>query len=390
MRTATANDIVKKNLVFVLDKIPKNKDYYSLREIFTRDALYYMIFGERSNGKTYSVLELSIWAYAHFGYELGIIRRNDEDFRGKRGGSMFENQINNNVVSFATNGEWTDIYYYSSRWYFCKYENGKRIVALKPFAYAFALSTYVHDKSISFPNIKIILFDEFLAREGYLNEEFVAFTNTLSTIIRERGDVIIFMCGNTVNQFCPYFTEMGLTNVRKMKQGDIDTYVYGEEEELTVVVQYCGDKKAKRKKKKSDKYFAFNNPKLNMIKNGAWEIGMYPHLPVKYKRDDILFTYFIQFNEFILQCEIILLEDNFFTYIHKKTSPLWGEETDIIFTTSFIPKPNYRRKITLPVDELGRKILWFYKNDKVFYQDNEVGEIVRNYLMWSKTERSAV
>ena len=33
----------------------------------------------------------------------------------------------------------------------------------------------------------------------------------------------------------------------------------------------------------------------------------------------------------------------------------------------------------LPVE---KHIAEYYKSDKVFYQDNEVGEIVRNYLLW--------
>ena len=58
-----------------------------------------------------------------------------------------------------------------------------------------------------------ILFDEFITRSMYLPDEFVIFTNVLSTIIRDRNNVKIFMCGNTVNKYCPYYKEMGLNNV---------------------------------------------------------------------------------------------------------------------------------------------------------------------------------
>ena len=37
------------------------------------------------------------------------------------------------------------------------------------------------------------------------------FMNVLSTIIRDRENIKIFMLGNTVNKYCPYFDEMGLT-----------------------------------------------------------------------------------------------------------------------------------------------------------------------------------
>ena len=383
---------VRENMLSILNKMSKSDDYYSIREIFIKGALYNMIWGERSNGKTYSVLEFALYCWWYFGYALAIIRRWVLDFMGKSGQAMFKNHISNGLVEKITNGEWTGIYYYSSRWYLCRYdENRRRICQEEPFAYAFALNATEHDKSTSYPNIKVILFDEFLTRDNYINDEFIAFTNTLSTIIRDRGDAVIFMCGNTVNQFCPYFSEMGITNARQMKQGTIDIYKYGEDSELTVACEYCGTKEGQeRKKKKSDKYFAFNNPKLNMIKTGAWEIAVYPHLPIKYTPKNIMYTYFIKYNEFIMQCEIIQIDNLLFTYIHRKTTLLKERDYDLIFTPDYNPSPNYRRRISKPMDEVGRKIYWFFTNEKVFYQDNELGEVVRNYLQWSKIDRGIV
>ena len=383
---------VRDNLVKLLKKMSKNKDYYSIRNIFKIYALYYMIFGERSDGKTYSVLEFMLRAYWEFGYEGAIIRRWDLDFKGKRGHSMFKNHINNELVSEITNGEWTSVYYYSGQWYLCKYDDkDKRVLSPTPFCYGFSLNAGEHDKSTGYPNVKIILFDEFLTRDTYLPDEFVLFTNTLSTIIRKRGDAVIFMCGNTVNQFCPYFTEMGITKARSMEQGKIDTYIYGKNEDLVVAVERTGVKdKSKRKEKASDKYFAFDNPKLNMITHGSWEIAIYPHLPMKYKPSNILFTYFIKYNEFIMQCEVIQVDEYAFTYIHRKTTDLQNNRDDLVFSTEYSPSPNYRRKLTKPIDEVGRRLYAFFKNDRVFYQDNELGEVVRNYLQWSNTDRGII
>ena len=119
-----------------------------------------------------------------------------------------------------------------------------------------------------------------------------------------------------------------------------------------------------------------------MITGGSWEIDIYPHCPTKYKPKDILFTYFILFNNETLQCEIISVDDMLFTFIHKKTTPLKDECSDLIYTPDYSPRPNYKRKINKPVTELEKKIASFFLNDKVFYQDNETGEIVRNYLIW--------
>ena len=47
---------------------------------------------------------------------------------------------------------------------------------------------------------------------------------------------------------------------------------------------------------------------------------------------------------------------------------------------------NFRRKINQPRYNVEKKIATYFKYDKVFYQDNEVGEIVRNYIIWCKQE----
>lgn len=363
-------------------------EYYTIDRILKENAQYNIIIGERSNGKTYSVENYALERYCKTGEQLGIIRRWDTDFTGKRGQQMFEALVNNGLVEKYTNGQYTTIRYMSSRWYLAKYDETleKFICKDEPFCYAFALNTGEHDKSISFPKITTILFDEFLTRTAYITDEFIVFQNVLSTIIRDRDNVKIFMCGNTVNKYSPYFAEMGLSNIEKMKQDDIDVYTYPNTE-LRVAVEYSTKP---TKKKKSDKYFAFNNPKLNMITNGSWEISIYPHLPEKYENKDIKFIYYVLFNKKLLQCNIIKKGNSIFTYIHRKTTAIKNEDKKLLYTTEYDKRPNVLRHIDKPINEYTKKVWWFYKNDKVFYQDNEIGEIMRNYINWCKNDRGIV
>lgn len=362
----------------------KNK-YYSLDAILSKDAQYNMIIGERSNGKTYACLEYGLKEYCAGRGQLAIIRRWQDDFRGKRGAVMFQAHEDNGLIEKYTNGKWHNVYYYSGRWFFCNYDKNdstKVIKANEPFAYAFSINTMEHDKSTSYPNITNIIFDEFLTRGQYLPDEFVQFMNVLSTIIRQRDNVKIFMLGNTVNKYSPYFTEMGLTNVKNQEIGTIDVYTYGNSK-LKVAIEYSD---TPAKKKPSDFYFAFDNPKLSMITGGAWEINLYPHCPIKYVPKDIRFTYFIQFDDDLLQCEIIKHDDDVFTFIHRKTTPLKDEDNDLIFSPVYNSKPNWRRKLSKPVLPIEKKIYSFFRMEKVFYQDNEIGEIVRNYLLWCDSD----
>lgn len=359
--------------------------YWDIRYILSKDAIYNMIIGERSNGKTYGVLQYSLEQYFANGSELAIIRRYDEDFKGKRGQQMFDSLVNNGVIKKLSHGRWNSVKYYSQRWYFTKYEDGKLVeTSDTPFAYGFSLSSMEHDKSTSYPRIRIILFDEFLTREYYLINEFVLFQNVISTIVRERDDVRIFMCGNTVNKYSPYFKEMGLKNVKNQREGTIDLYTYGDSG-LSVAVEYCD---SPVKQKKSNKYFAFDNPKLKMITHGKWEIDIYPHLPIKYLDSNVKYQYFIKFDDEILHCKIIEVKNEdgintLFTYIHRKTTPIHDDNRWLVYQQEYSPLPNYKRRLTKPTSKLEKKLAMFFIKEKVFYQDNDVGEVMRNYLEWS-------
>ena len=360
---------------------PKTK-YYSLDRILSRHATYNLIIGERSNGKTFSVLKYGLERYTSTGEQMAIVRRWDTDYKGKNGQVMFDGLVSAGGVSDLTGGEWTGVYYYSGRWYLCRYlEGGTRERDETPFAYAFSINTGEHDKSTSYPGITTILFDEFITRVAYIPNEFILFMNLCSTIIRDRSNVTIFMCANTVNKFCPYFGEMGLTHIAKMKQGDIDVYHYGESS-LSVAVEYC---KPSKQGKASDVYFAFDNPKLQMITGGEWEIDVYPHSPYKYAPKDILLSFFIIFDRHVLQAEVISKEDSVYLFIHRKTGEIKDPERDLVYTPDYNPRPNYRRNILIPSDRVGQRIANLFKTEKVFYQDNEVGEVVRNYLIWCRS-----
>lgn len=362
--------------------------FYTLDNILKFDADYNLIIGERSNGKTTAVIGYCLKKFIESKYtsQFAIIRRWEEDYKGKNGKQMFSAIISLDWINQWSNGEYNNIFYYGQCWYLCFIDkNGTKLNQCPtPFCMGFSLSSEEHYKSTAYPNIKYILFDEFITRKYYLPDEFVSFQNVLSTIIRQRDDVTIFMCGNTINKYCPYFEEMGLSNVKNQQQGTIDIYNYGDSG-LKVAVEYCS---SLSKSKKSNKYFAFNNPKLQMITNGNWEMNIYPHLTTKFKPQDIKMTYYIEFNGELLECKIIRSEElkNYITFIHRKTTPIRDDNKNLVFTPNINGKSNYIQKITKPFYPVTKKILDFFNENKVFYQSNEIGEIVRNYIIWCRKE----
>lgn len=358
--------------------------FYDIRRLLKDypQSYYYVVFGERSNGKTYSALDYALERYRKNGEQFAYLRRWGEDIRKKNLVNLFSGHAENGRIKQIFDGEWNQIYYGSSRFYLERVnDKGEIERADDPCGFAFDLNSMEHYKSTSFPRVTTIIFDEFMSRNGYLPNEWVLFANSLSTIIRHRDNVKIIMLGNTVNKYCPYFKEMGLNHIQSQKPGTVDLYHYGETG-LTVAVEYTGTS-VKHGGKASDVYFSFDNPELKMITGGAWEIAIYPHLTEKYRPKDVICNFFVQFDEELLHGEIISLETGPFIFIHKKTTPIKEENTDIVYTTNPDVRWNYRMCLTKHSDTLSIFILKCLRENKIFYSTNEVGETFRNYIMWS-------
>ena len=358
--------------------------YYSLKKLLAVEGAKYLInYGERSSGKTYAALEYIVTNHIKDGSQGAIIRRFREDFRGKRAAVYFDSLTYNgkgeNIIKKLSKGKYDRVVYQSSKWFLAYYDDDldKVVTEDEPLAYAFCLTEMEHDKSTSYPKITTLFFDEFMTRGSYLPDEFILFMNTCSSIIRSRTNCKIIMSANTISKYCPYFKEMGLDHVRQQKPGTIDVYTYGDSG-LKVAVEYTDTPVAG---KPSDVYFAFDNPKLKMITGGEWELDIYPHIRADFSKDDIVFSYFILFEEHILQADIVATNDMFFTYIHQKTTPIKDDDQDIIFSITPNEKHNYYKNIVNPCDDLSKKIISFYKANKVFYQSNDIGEIVNNYIV---------
>lgn len=357
--------------------------YYSLAAILKKDADYNIIFGERSNGKTYAALCYGLKRYVTDGTQIAYVRRWREDLRGKRGETLFAAHVQNGYIDEITNGKYNRVIHKSGKYYLGTFDPETETTAIceTPFAFSFSLSEQEHEKSTSYPNVNVVIFDEFLTRQYYLPDEFMLFMNLLSTIIRQRNNVKIIMLGNTVNKYCPYFAEMGLKNIPTMKQGTIDVYNFGENG-ATVAVEYAATAK---ETKQSNKYFCFDNQKLQMITGGKWELAAYPHLPRKYTPKDVQFIFFIEFEENVLQCNIIAVDNDYFMFIHAKTTEIKDYDSQLIYTLKTDGKPNHKRKLISTATEFDKKITKFFATDKVFYQSNEIGEIVRNYIKVANT-----
>lgn len=363
--------------------------YWDINPIKKIPAQYRIIFGERSNGKTYGVLKYMIEDYFKRGAQFAYVRRWPDDIKTRKMQQLFESLVKNGEINKITGGAYNGIKYKYGKFYLIATtvdEDGKKVEVEdeNPFAFTFSISAMEHDKSIAYPGIMHIMFDEFISRVAYIPDEFSMFMNILSTLIRERDDIDIWMLGNTVTKECPYFREMGLRHVIKQEPGTIDTYTYSKNgQELLIAVEYTQNLASK----KSDKYFIFDNPKLEMITGGAWELAIYPHLFEKYKPNQVLYTFFVNYRDTILQCELVEGRKGMFIYTHIKTTELKYNEDDLVYCTDPSSSRMVRMDITKPTYPLEKRIYQMIMDDRICFQDNEIGEVFNDYLKWCRSHQ---
>lgn len=363
----------------------KKSKYWNIEPILKIPAQYRVVFGERSAGKSYGTLDRAVDRFIKRGEQTAYIRRWPDDIKMRMMQQLFDPLLKNNVVSERSGGMWNGIKYRNGAFYLIATDGEKTVVECeKPFMYVFAISAMEHTKSTSYPDVTMIIFDEFISRVAYITDEFSLFMNILSTIIRDRDNVEIWMLGNTVSKDCIYFREMGLRHVKDQKPGTIDTYSYSKNgQELLIAVEYTENLVAK----KSDKYFIFDNPKLEMITNGAWELAIYPHLFEKYRPAQVLYKFFVVYREETLQCELIEGKAGHFIFIHQKTTPLKEYEEDLIYTIEPSSNPMHRVDITRPELPIEKTIVRLITSERVCFQDNEIGEVFNDYLKWCRSHQ---
>lgn len=99
--------------------------FYDLKAILSKNADYNVIFGERSNGKTYAALKYGLENYIKTGKQMAYIRRWREDLRGKRAESLFANHVANGLIEQLTEGKFNEVFYMSNKWFLSYYDAEK-------------------------------------------------------------------------------------------------------------------------------------------------------------------------------------------------------------------------------------------------------------------------
>lgn len=359
-----------------------NKAYYNGCDLITHPSQYLMAFGEKSNGKStfYQMVACIIWWL--YGAQSVLMRLYDEDFKKGRAEAMFGG-LPQGFISKLTNDAYDNVTYRNFKWYFSKYDLEKNQLTLQEIPFCHRQCILNAGSSFQYPLVELIIFDEFIRKDTLRNvpDEFIEFQTVVSTIKRNKTTLQIAMIGNSFTYNSTYFREMGISNIRQQLKGTIDTYRYGNNT-LSVSCEYCD---TPVKDSKGNDYFAFNNPKLEMIYNGKFQLDIYPHIKRKYKPKDVVLTYYIKHIDHMLQCDIINTGEDEYTYVHDDLTNTVDYLSDLIYQINDDTRMNVRKNILKPTYDFEREITKFYLMNKVFYKSNDIGDIAHDYIATCKS-----
>ena len=360
-------------------------EYYDSSAIDALDATYNIIYGQRSNGKTFRLCRKILDAYLDPDISLpsAYLRRLDEMIKPSNIASLFDPHIE--YIKEKTNGKYNAIFYRSRAFYLCAYnEDGQKIRQdHRPFCRTYSINTAETTKGQDAGEIKYIVFDEFLTRSFYLQNEFILFQNVISSLIRSRSGVKLYLLANTVSKFCPYFAEMGLSRIKDQKQGTIDLYTMGKTS-TKIAVEYCGTAAATEK---VQEYYCFDNPELNMITKGVWEIALYRHIPAGIGEIFPEFEFYIVFDGQMLRGAIYIFQDAPLITISRRYKEIPNPDNTLIFSDELDdppdPNPLHRAELAYPVTTAEEIIISLIQQKKTYFATNEDGEIFVNWLKYA-------
>lgn len=183
--------------------------FWDIGRTLTHNMLINVIVGNRGGGKTFGSKERAINNFIEKKEQFGYIRRYKDDLKEPM--VQFFKDIEYKYPDYEFR---TDSKYFYIR---LKPENKDQKWTEEDIAgYGFVLSTASNKKSISYPDITMLIFDEFLLDKGnqhYLQDEPLKLLNLYETVARPgtgHKRVVLFMLANAISITNPYFLFWGL------------------------------------------------------------------------------------------------------------------------------------------------------------------------------------
>lgn len=347
--------------------------HYSLDNIDKISAMINLIYGERSNGKSFQVKhKKAVEKYLSTGKRFILMRRWKEEITTEK----IEQYFADVDIYKLTNGKYNCISVYRKILYLANYNNesGKTTRADK-IGYVVALSTEQNYAGASYLDVEDIIFEEFMSRSVYIANEPDKLMNFYSTVDRKRGTTKLWLVGNTISRVCPYINDWDLHNiVSHQKQGTIETKNLstgsfddtGNEIKVKLAIEYCAST--------GNTSYSIGKHK-DMLNSGSWQSDPQPHLPKSKKDYKILYRIMFQYQNFKFVGEYLKdkFENNSCWFIYPYDGII--KDKILVFSDTVKISKYWQRNIydiSIKNDNL-KMLLSTFKENNIFYASDLCG-----------------
>ena len=349
----------------------KKQIHYNLDNIDKIGARFNLIYGERSNGKSYQVKhKKGVEKYLKTGRRFILMRRWKEEITSEK----IEQYFQDVDVAKLTDGKFNCITLYRKCLYLSIYDNETgKTKRFDKIGYVVALSTEQNYAGASYLDVDDIIFEEFMSRSIYMANESNKLMNFYATVDRKRLTTRLWLVGNTISRVCPYINDWGLHEViSTQKQGTIKVIERSPESEwftgetVKIAIEYC---------KSTGQSSGTIGTNAKMINTGAWETSPQPHLPKSYKEYQVLYRFGFQYQNFRFLSEYLMDKET--KEICWFIRPHYKEFTNNIIVFSDVIKISklWQRDIyNISIDNNKlRDLFMSFKENKIFYATDLVG-----------------
>lgn len=336
------------------------QQYYNIANILAKKAHYNLIYGERSNGKSYAVKVECLKRFRDFGAEFMYIRRYDTDIKIDLVNGYFADVPLKEIFG----DKYNTIYAHAGRIYLARVgEDGKKSDVIQC-GYYRALNVAQRYSSTAYPNVQNIILEEFISLNGeYLSNELFLFNHIISTVARRR-DICVFMIANSISRISPYWREYGVNDIiQTQKQGTIEVIERQTDGGAQIVaVEYCANT-AQRSK-------MFSGARQDMTNGGKWLAQDYPKLPTPRAEWECLYTFVVQYKDFKFLVEYLSSGGAYCLYATPKTTPIKPNTRVLTDRASVDPLTTTG---LIPLNNKERAVFAMLTSGKTFFSDNLTG-----------------
>lgn len=196
--------------------------YYVFDKLFSHNGYYNFLIGARGLGKTYGIKKWAIRQGMEKGDEFIYLRRYKDELKTAKQSFFADVEIEFPDYDFRFAGHLAQYSHIKKR------DDKKR--EWITIGYFMALSTAQSQKSVAFPRVKTIIYDEFIIEKGmvhYLPNEAEAFTNFFNTVDRSKDKTRAFFLANSATIDNPYFVKYDIepkAKVEWIKKFPVDVF----------------------------------------------------------------------------------------------------------------------------------------------------------------------